>query len=630
MPGWEGRADSSTDGDDLDDTGLDYLDSRPGVLPAPSGIVFEGEAVIINGRSNLQRQPKNKKLCISFDDTLTTTYEYPSELFLLAEAGLLPLDTITTTIPSSPDATNNTQARGSYRPQRPMVTGTSSVTIHVGSNGKVLTPPALQSNQKSASPFPSAISIPSQKPSTFKSVSFLSPVYNLHPLKCSQSSYEKNDTEIENVNKNIIKGPKDSLSKYGSVKFAKKSRKPPPPPILANDSSTPDHLVTKLPSPVAKLRTHIPKNKNKDIETKESLNHDTSQPLVREELDVNLKPMYNESHVSSCNLKYQPVPDIVSMTQKERLVSPTNDNVGKNENSKPTFRINKSVSIYSSSQAQSEMIDNHVSKDGQRQFYVTSKRVSSQTSKTISVTKSHSSNSATNAYTNKGSMGGCKMTSFPPQISSRPVNLTRMSKSCKPTTGNPLHRELINKFEISPKTGENVSSLQKVSIKERKTEMETFSDCTFTSNMNNCIQKQEVKQSVDSFNISLGEKIPLTELIQNLKEKEKIQQISLNAPSENSGKTPAEPKTTEMPWRQETRANVLPPANSPSNRTFVPNIGVNGSTGEIKNPVPGLVNHHESTRVSQTKKKGTVKGNLFKRGEQPRMSYTKIVCVVSL
>lgn len=61
MPGWGGPADSSTDGDD-DDPSLDYLDARPGVLPAPSGIVFEGEAVIINGRSNLQRQPKTKKV----------------------------------------------------------------------------------------------------------------------------------------------------------------------------------------------------------------------------------------------------------------------------------------------------------------------------------------------------------------------------------------------------------------------------------------------------------------------------------------------------------------------------------------------------------------------------------------
>ena len=66
MPGWDGRMDSSTDGDDFDE-GLDYLDSRPGVPPAPSGIVFEGEAVIINGRSNLQRQPRTRKVRVVTD-----------------------------------------------------------------------------------------------------------------------------------------------------------------------------------------------------------------------------------------------------------------------------------------------------------------------------------------------------------------------------------------------------------------------------------------------------------------------------------------------------------------------------------------------------------------------------------
>ncbi|CAL4102582.1 unnamed protein product [Meganyctiphanes norvegica] len=87
MPGfYEGRQDSSTDGDDPDDPGIDYLDSRPGVPPAPCGISFNGEGVIINGRSNLQRQPRNKRLNISFDDSLTRTFEYPSENSLLEDS----------------------------------------------------------------------------------------------------------------------------------------------------------------------------------------------------------------------------------------------------------------------------------------------------------------------------------------------------------------------------------------------------------------------------------------------------------------------------------------------------------------------------------------------------------------
>ena len=64
MPGYDGLNDSSTDGDDLDDLSLgqDLLDSSRLVPPPPSGIVFSGEAVIINGRSNLQRQPKTRKV----------------------------------------------------------------------------------------------------------------------------------------------------------------------------------------------------------------------------------------------------------------------------------------------------------------------------------------------------------------------------------------------------------------------------------------------------------------------------------------------------------------------------------------------------------------------------------------
>ena len=64
MPGYDGRADSSTD--DIDE---DYHDSPRGSLPPPCTFVFENDGVIINGRSNLQRQPRSKKVCIQpFND----------------------------------------------------------------------------------------------------------------------------------------------------------------------------------------------------------------------------------------------------------------------------------------------------------------------------------------------------------------------------------------------------------------------------------------------------------------------------------------------------------------------------------------------------------------------------------
>lgn len=117
MPGWEGPRDSSTDGDDLDEPGTDYLDSRPGVIPPPSGIVFEGEGVIINGRSNLQRQPRTKKLTISFEEC-AQTYEYPSEGSLIEEG--LPISISTSGDPSSTaDASNATHGGlASYTPSK--------------------------------------------------------------------------------------------------------------------------------------------------------------------------------------------------------------------------------------------------------------------------------------------------------------------------------------------------------------------------------------------------------------------------------------------------------------------------------------------------------------------------------
>lgn len=116
MPGWEGPRDSSTDGDDLDDLGTDYLDARPGVIPPPSGIVFEGEAVIINGRSNLQRQPKTKKLTISFDDA-AQTYEYPSEASLIEEN--LPFSAASTDLTSTSDTSSATHGGlASYTPSK--------------------------------------------------------------------------------------------------------------------------------------------------------------------------------------------------------------------------------------------------------------------------------------------------------------------------------------------------------------------------------------------------------------------------------------------------------------------------------------------------------------------------------
>ncbi|XP_066994193.2 uncharacterized protein bif isoform X2 [Anabrus simplex] len=55
--------------------------------PSPCNVHFEGDNILINGRSNLRKEPRHLKLSIKFDDAATTTYEYPSEASLLNEAG---------------------------------------------------------------------------------------------------------------------------------------------------------------------------------------------------------------------------------------------------------------------------------------------------------------------------------------------------------------------------------------------------------------------------------------------------------------------------------------------------------------------------------------------------------------
>ncbi|KAG7188034.1 hypothetical protein KM043_013202 [Ampulex compressa] len=51
--------------------------------PSPCDVSFLNDNVLINGRSNLSRTPRNHKHRIQFDDTATRTFEYPSEASML-------------------------------------------------------------------------------------------------------------------------------------------------------------------------------------------------------------------------------------------------------------------------------------------------------------------------------------------------------------------------------------------------------------------------------------------------------------------------------------------------------------------------------------------------------------------
>lgn len=67
MPGYGGRLDSSTD-DDYEDLMGVSTDSPVGGARelSPCDLVFEGAGVVIGGVSNLQRQPKTKKVSFLF------------------------------------------------------------------------------------------------------------------------------------------------------------------------------------------------------------------------------------------------------------------------------------------------------------------------------------------------------------------------------------------------------------------------------------------------------------------------------------------------------------------------------------------------------------------------------------
>ncbi|KAK2584144.1 hypothetical protein KPH14_006576 [Odynerus spinipes] len=55
--------------------------------PSPCDVSFLNDNILINGRSNLSRTPRNHKHRIQFDDTATRTFEYPSEASMLEGEG---------------------------------------------------------------------------------------------------------------------------------------------------------------------------------------------------------------------------------------------------------------------------------------------------------------------------------------------------------------------------------------------------------------------------------------------------------------------------------------------------------------------------------------------------------------
>ncbi|MPC19019.1 hypothetical protein E2C01_011923 [Portunus trituberculatus] len=124
--------------------------------------------------------------------------------------------------------------RGRSGTPRPMVSGTCSVTIQVGEGSRNSS--ALHhksSNELLSQPSPS-----SPNPSDafiFPSIGLLTSAYQDHRARPSSSSWEDKNAEVVRASRNIVKGPRDSFGKVGSIKFGKKGKKLSSDPVVGND-----------------------------------------------------------------------------------------------------------------------------------------------------------------------------------------------------------------------------------------------------------------------------------------------------------------------------------------------------------------------------------------------------------
>ncbi|XP_043491894.1 serine-rich adhesin for platelets [Polistes fuscatus] len=81
--------------------------------PSPCDVSFLNDNVLINGRSNLSRTPRNHKHRIQFDDMATRTFEYPSEASMLEGESNIIDNESSTSGEQSTQITNKTSTAGS-------------------------------------------------------------------------------------------------------------------------------------------------------------------------------------------------------------------------------------------------------------------------------------------------------------------------------------------------------------------------------------------------------------------------------------------------------------------------------------------------------------------------------------
>lgn len=537
----------------------------------------------------------------------------------------------------------------------PMVSGTSCITICVGPAGRSHTVPLSQPNI----PLAPSISLPNN---SFTTHGFLSSAYHPQPYHRTSTNLNHNDADVERAARNIVKGPRNS--KHGSIKFGKKPRRPPPPVAQAkkDEDVTDTDKLPPQPSrpPVALPRTLIGdqvKMVKKDTEVKDTDIISQERLRSRTELKLDLKPVYDNQDVIQEKVSaYQPVPDIVSMTQKGRTLSPVKEVAVH----KPPFRIDRSKSPQAHVLASKHASENRNAKE--KEVITKDKKkvaLAANPSDHTEVMKIRETKTTKSQNPPVAPKGGPAKRTFKPQQN----------------VGHPLHEELMNKFGNTSVSSGNVPRLRKVRTKEPKSVKELFGDCKFSITGHGKVQEyRNLEVNYEDANISASRHskdiissrdIPKPLEIEYPKEKqgrnvkslrqENVTPVGKNLPPLSEEKIsdlhkkgiPKSPKDSdfntkksqtpvEPPQRQKHKSKVkIPVEKDAIDRLgrMTPNTPADIVLGAHNAPVDlsakhksvGIVSHHESLRVPW---KGPPAD--FKRGGQERKSYTKIVCVVNL
>ncbi|EZA56857.1 hypothetical protein X777_02708 [Ooceraea biroi] len=136
-PDQRSREEMSSLSDGVGDSGIIVLDATldasttddaeweiSGGPPSPCDVSFLNDNVLINGRSNLSRTPRNHKHRIQFDDTATRTFEYPSEASILeSEASSVDGETSSSVEQQSTPSNNKTSSTTGSTTSMPSLLG---------------------------------------------------------------------------------------------------------------------------------------------------------------------------------------------------------------------------------------------------------------------------------------------------------------------------------------------------------------------------------------------------------------------------------------------------------------------------------------------------------------------------